>query len=63
MRVLLEQQLELFPPPCHCVFCGKVVPQPFYVRKFFERMEIELPFCNENHANEYYLERIRETGL
>jgi hypothetical protein len=60
-----DGQLDLFPPDVLCEYehCRKVVPQPFYVVKHFGRMTSQLPFCNETCANEFYLNRLRESGV
>lgn len=55
-------QLELNLAPIHCEHCKAEVPQPFYVAKHFGHMTRQLPFCNEDHANEYYLEHLRRAG-
>lgn len=55
-------QLELNLAPIHCEHCKAEVPQPFYVAKHFGHMTRQLPFCNEEHANEYYLEHLRRAG-
>lgn len=54
------RQGELFPPPVHCCYCGKLVPQPFFVVKHFGHMTSQLAYCNETCANEHYLEKVRE---
>ncbi|MGI1661403.1 hypothetical protein ACRDNQ_04095 [Palleronia sp. KMU-117] len=56
-------QLQLFAPAVHCVYCGKATYSPHYVVKHFGRSTYQLPFCNEQHANDYYLEQLRENGL
>jgi hypothetical protein len=61
----MQLELDLGPklPDIHCMHCNQVVPQPFYVVRHFGHMTRQLPFCNEQHANEYYLERLRESGF
>lgn len=58
---------ELVPenlPNVQCLHCLKVVPQPFYVARHFERGIVEhLPFCDELCHELYYLSRLRESGL
>jgi hypothetical protein len=64
LRKEREMQLELdLQPPITCTHCRQVVPQPFWVVKHFGRVTSQLPFCSEEHANEYYLERLRESHL
>jgi len=50
-------------PDVLCEHCRQVVPQPFYVVKHFGRMTQQLPFCNQEHANVYYLEHLRKGGI
>ncbi len=65
MQVSIEEQLELFPPAVQCSYrhCNEPTHHPFWVVKHVGRSSIQLPFCNEQHANAEYLERLREEGL
>ena len=60
---MLPEQLEMFEAPKKCLYCGKEHPHPFKVEKFLAGHEVVLYFCNEAHANEYYLEKLRESGV
>ena len=48
-----------------CPHCRKVgdVDLMFKVEKFLARGKSVLYFCNELHANEHYLEKLRKEGL
>jgi hypothetical protein len=61
----MQLDLDLAPrhPPICCMYCNKEVPQPFWVVKHVGRMTQQFVFCDEEHANEWYLERLRSTGL
>ena len=52
-------QLPLFALDVHCAFCGKPTNHPFYAVKYNGRSTMQLPFCNEAHANEFYLKKLR----
>lgn len=56
----MNVQPELFAPAVKCRFCGKATYSPFYAVKHYGTITVQLPFCNEREANEYYLERLRE---
>jgi hypothetical protein len=58
-----EVQLPLPLDDTHCAHCKQVVPQPFYVVRHFGTITMQFPFCNEECANEYYMERLRSVGL
>lgn len=53
-------QLELFDLAVKCQFCGKATYSPHYAVRHVGRSTIQLAFCNTTHANEYYLEKLRE---
>lgn len=48
-------------PKIRCLHCHEEVPQPFFVVKHFGYITHEFAFCNEEHANEYYLEKLRRS--
>ena len=50
-------------PDVLCEHCREPVPQPFYVVRHYGTMTRQHPFCNETCANEYYMEKLRRTGL
>lgn len=62
---MTDEQLPFpeFIADVQCQHCLKVVPQPFYVVKHFGHMTQQLAFCNETCANEFYLNRLRESGI
>lgn len=52
----VDEQLELFDSnEVRCMHCNSVVPQPFFVKKHFGRISRDLPFCNEQHSIDYYI--------
>lgn len=59
-----NDQYELFEETV-CRECGKRIPRldAFIVEKIVNNEEVELPFCNEQEANDYYLEKLRSEGL
>lgn len=62
----MTQQLELFLPAVHCAFCGKPNYEPVYVVRHFGTISLQFAFCNQDHANAYYVERLqnmRGSGL
>ena len=52
-------QPTLFSLDVYCVCCGKITYHPFYVTRHTGKDTVQLPFFNEFHANEYYLEKLR----
>lgn len=46
-----------------CEHCLQVAVHPHFVERHFGRVTIRIPFCNEEHANQYYLKKLREQGL
>ena len=67
LRKEREMQLELDIPPqiplLRCQYCGAELPQPFFVTKHHGRHTMQYAFCDEQHANEFYLEHLRRSGL
>lgn len=62
----VQEQLELFLPDgeVRCTHCRRVVPQPFYVKKHFGLVTRDMPFCNEQHSQDYYMSQMRsQEGL
>jgi len=59
-----SEQYELFEEVV-CASCGETIPRltAFIVEKHTDGKDIEVPFCNESEANDYYLEHLRLTGL
>lgn len=55
----VQLELPLGLPPVRCEHCKQEVPQPFYVVKHFGTVTHQFPFCNQDHANEFYLARLR----
>ena len=48
-----------------CAECGETIPRldAFIVEKHTDGNDIEVPFCNESEANDYYLEQLRQVGM
>lgn len=48
-----------------CAECGETIPrlEAFIVEKHTDGEDIEVPFCNETEANDYYLEQLRRSGI
>lgn len=59
-----NDQYELFEDVV-CTSCGQTIARlnAFIVEKHTDGKDVEIPFCNEQEANEYYLEQLRNTGL
>jgi len=59
-----NDQYELF-EDVKCASCGQTIARltAFIVEKHTNGEDEEIPFCNESEANDYYLERLRATGL
>lgn len=60
----MDEQGDLFEEVV-CAGCGKTIQRldAFIVEKHTDGEDIEVPFCNESEANDYYLERLRTYGL
>lgn len=47
-------------PPLHCAKCGKEIEgEPTTFEKNTRHGRMTLPFCNQQHANDWYLEYLR----
>lgn len=57
-------QYELF-EEVTCAECGKTIQRlnAFIVEKHTNGDDIEVPFCNESEANDFYLEQLRCSGI
>jgi len=60
----MNEQDDLF-TEVQCTQCGQTIArlQAFIVEKHTDGEDIEIPFCNEQEANEFYLDQLRATGL
>lgn len=48
------------PPPAQCLHCQQSVAKPFYVVRNYPLGQVRhLPFCSEEHHQEYYLNKLR----
>lgn len=59
-----HEQHDLF-ETVKCAECGQTIPRldAFVVEKHTNGQDIEIPFCNEAEANEFYLEALRRAGV
>jgi hypothetical protein len=51
-----------FHPPIMCHHCKQYTTTPHWVIKEIGRGTMQLAFCDADHANEYYLNKLR-SGL
>lgn len=56
-------QPELFAPAVHCAHCGKPTYTPKIAVRHIGLSTAQFAFCNDDHANKFYLKRLRESGL
>ena len=54
---------KMMEKPIMCQHCKAYTPKPFWVAKEFGRGTEQLAFCDESHANEYYLDKLRRAGI
>ena len=61
---MFNDQNDLF-ETVQCAVCGETIPRlnAFIVEKHTAGEDIEIPFCNEAEANEFYLEKLRTAGI
>ena len=61
---MFNDQHDLF-ETVKCAECGKTIPRldAFIVEKHTDGKDIKIPFCNEQEANDFYLEKLRSSGI
>lgn len=48
----------VYPKPIMCQHCGQYTTTPLWVNKHIGKGTSQFAFCNEDHANAFYLNRL-----
>ena len=57
------QPFTRFTKPIMCQHCGQYTTTPHWVTKEHGRSTQQYAFCNQEHADDFYLNRLRGSGL
>ena len=55
-------QPDLFLDAIRCAYCDRMTYNPFTVKRHTNGVDLEIKFCCERCANEYYLDKLRRAG-